>query len=104
MALRYGKFLKYAKRNGGAAKSPSKNFRVKLKGRHDLEQLTFLLQTMIARLQDQGVHSVQDCSLYFIPVSREGDPALIKDHAGKPLQTMEISLPVSDRFIKAASV
>lgn len=102
MTRPYGKFPKYAKRSG-AARAPFKNLRVKLNGRHDLEQTTFLLQKVIARLQDDGVHSVADCSLYLMPLSSDGAPAPLKDREGKPLETIEISLPVSDRFIKAVN-
>jgi hypothetical protein len=101
MTRPYGRYPKYAKRPG--SQEPPKNLRVKLNGRHDLEQVSLLLQKVIARLQDQGVHSVENCAVYLMPLAHDGSRVQLLDHQGKPIDAMEISLPVSARFVKATN-
>ena len=103
MARPYGQIPKYTKKSGGTAQRTQKNLRVKLHGRNELEQISFLLQQLIAKLQDQDVHSIENCSLYLTPLNAKGERMLLKDQNGKPLETIEITLPVSARFIKAAN-
>lgn len=76
--------------NTKGAKQASNNSRVKIDGRHDLEQLSFALQKMIALLQEQHVHSVQFCSVYFTPLDRQGERKHLFDEKGRPVEMIEI--------------
>jgi len=95
-----GRYRNQAHRSDAAA--GVKNLRIKINGRHDLEQTCFLLQRIIARLQDADVDSVERCALYLTPLNRAGERVTLKDEKGRPLETIEIALPVSSKFTKAA--
>jgi hypothetical protein len=45
---------------------------VKIDGKHDLEEFSLAFQVMISRLQDMDVCAVQNVSLYFEPLDRNG--------------------------------
>ncbi len=59
---------------------------------------------VIARLEEQGVDSVEDCALYLTPLTIGGDRMILKDAQGKPLEAIEISLPVFARFKATANL
>jgi len=82
---------------------PPKNLRIRLNGRHDLEEMSLLLQKVNARLQDQGVRSVENCALYLAPLNPQGERMELLDQDGERLEAIEISLPVADKFIKATN-
>ena len=47
--------------------------RVLFDGHPDLEEFSFMLQVLIARLQESGVRRIGRCSLYFEPLDERGD-------------------------------
>jgi hypothetical protein len=65
--------------------------------------MSFLMQKLIARLQEQGVHSVENCAVYLAPLDRAGDRMAPKNRDGKTVETIEIAISISERFIKATS-
>jgi hypothetical protein len=93
--------VRYPKRAAKAA--PVKNIRIKTAGRHDLEQLSFALQRAIAGLQDQDVYSVESVSVYLAPLNQSGDRMTLMDARGKPVEVIEIRLPVTARFSRATA-
>jgi hypothetical protein len=76
-----------------AHKPTSKNSRVKIEGRHDLEEFSLALQVLIARLQDMGVSGVQNVSLYFEPLDCHGLRTMLLDEHGKPAEALTVSRP-----------
>jgi len=95
--------IKYARRTKNAGVQPAKSLRIKIVGRHDLEQLSFALQRAIARLQDEDVRYVENVSVYLTPLNGSGDRMMLKDAKGKLLETLEIHVPVSARFLRATA-
>ena len=95
--------IKYAKRTKTVAVQPVKSLRIKIVGRHDLEQLSFALQRAIARLQDEDVCYVENVSVYLAPLNGSSDRMMMKDAKGQPLETLEIHVPVSARFSRATA-
>jgi hypothetical protein len=87
MAKPYGKFPNRYRKAGAraAAASPPRNVRIEIRGRYDQEDLSQLFQRIIARLEDQGGLSVEDCALYLAPLARGGDRMALKNGQGKPL-------------------
>ncbi len=86
--MNYGRPPRRGNYKGG--KQASKNIRVKINGKHDLEQLSFALQKMIARLQEQNVQGVRFCSVYFEPLDKQGDRKNLTDDKGRPVEIIEI--------------
>lgn len=83
--------------NTKGAKQTSKNSRVKIDGRHDLEEFSLALQLMISRLQDMNVAAVQNVSLYFEPLDRNGARAVLRDEEGKPAEIVTVARPRGER-------
>jgi hypothetical protein len=100
MSLPYGKFPKKSARSprGRAAR----DLRIRLNGRLDLEEFAYMLQRALARLQDQGVTSVEGCAIFLTPLTRGGSPASLVDANDNPLTSLELTLPAADRFAKAS--
>lgn len=92
----YALTMKYARtvrKPKPAAAPATKNVRVKIHGRHDLEQLSMQLQKMIASLQDRNVHAVQWCSVYFEPLDSQGERKGLWDEKGRAVEVIEIGAP-----------
>jgi hypothetical protein len=104
MSKPYGKLPNRFRRSGyrTGATVGEKNLRVRINGRYDLEQTCLLLQKILARLQDAEVDSVEKCALYVRPLNRAGEPMILRNEKGEPMETIEIALPFSSRFSKAA--
>jgi hypothetical protein len=100
MTRPYGKFPnRYSKkRKPGASVGSAEGLRIKINGRYDLEQLSLLIQQIIARLQDGEVHGIENCRLYLTPLDRSGGRTALRDRGGTFTESMEISLPISTRF------
>lgn len=93
--MTYGKHPRKGK--GRAAPAASKNSRVKIDGKHDLEEFSLALQLMISRLQDMNVAAVQNVSLYFEPLDRNGARAVLRDEEGQPAEIVTVARPRGER-------
>lgn len=67
----------------------SENIRAKLTGRYDLEEFSFELQKLVARLEEMDVRSVERCSIYFTPLDGSGGRHVLLDRSGKPVTVLE---------------
>jgi hypothetical protein len=76
-----------------SARPANKNSRVKIEGRHDLEEFSLALQVMISRLQDMNIAAVQNISLYFEPLDCHGLRTTLTDATGKPAEVITIDRP-----------
>lgn len=56
------------------------------------------LQKAFAKLEDRGVSSVENCSLYLGPRSLTGAPMILKDEKGKEQDIIEITCPCRSGF------
>ena len=83
--------------NTKGGQQASKNSRVKIDGKHDLEEFSLALQMMISRLQDMNVAAVQNVSLYFEPLDRHGARAVLRDDENKPAETITVARPRGER-------
>lgn len=87
----------------GATPQPiPKTVCAQMPGRNDLEQTSRLFETLIARLQAEGVASLQNLSVTFDPVSQDGTSMAIREE-GKPASIFTVWLPTALRFGKAVS-
>jgi hypothetical protein len=103
MGRPYGKLsYRRARARSPRAAGSAANVRIKIKGRYDLEQISLLLQRMIARLEDSDVASIEHCAVYLTPLGRGGETMLLKDREDKPIDTIALSLPISAKFGGAA--
>jgi hypothetical protein len=93
--------VRYVRRGQAASPEQPSRVHVKVNGRHDLEQVCFAVQTLIARLQDQDVYALEDLSIYCAPVNAQGERMLLKDAKGKPIELLPITLPVAMKFSRA---
>jgi hypothetical protein len=98
MAKPYGKFAKQTRSQQRDSRASPRNLRIKLNGRYDLEQTSLLLQRAIARLQDAGVVSVENCAIYLTPLDADGERSVIRTADGQSIETIEIAMPVSSKF------
>jgi hypothetical protein len=67
--------------------------RVTFKGRGTPEQFTLAVQGVLANLQDMGVHSIQDCSMYIVPLRKNGQRMDLADEDGQILEDFIMELP-----------
>jgi hypothetical protein len=74
---KYGRF----NRRVGAAPAPEipRTVTAKMPGLNDLEQTSRLFETLIARLQKEGISSLQNLSVIFDPVGQDGTPMAIRE-------------------------
>lgn len=100
MAKPYGKF----KRQVARSRLPElpRTVNAQMFGRNDLEEVSRLFETLIARLQDEGVARLENLRVSFDPLGRDGASVAIREN-GKPVDLLKIHLPAALRFGKAVS-
>ena len=99
MARPYGKFKRTFRKGPQAPEAPA-IVRADLFGPYDMEQASYIFQTLLARLQEQGINGISKVSVTFEPL-QGGELAAVRDETGKPVDAMKIRLPAALRFAKA---
>ncbi len=64
--------------------------RARLPGRYDLEEFSYELQRLVARLSEMDVRGIERCSLYFTPLDGSGGRCVVFDLTGKPTTLLDI--------------
>lgn len=90
MARSYGKIPRGGKREQPA---PPAEIRIRIPGRHTLEQLSLDLQRAVARLQEHNVYGVQNFRIQLQPLDQDGKPIGLWTEDGNPVEVINIPEP-----------
>ncbi len=91
-------------RGGKAKTAPSADrLVIDIKDRHTLEQFSFELQKLIAKLQEHGVYGIKDCTVYLKTLDEQAERIALWDAKGEPISRLQMNIVASPSAISRRS-